>query len=226
MVPWLFIGLFAACGSGRGAPIASTSPSDEVPSEDASRVNEVVVAEAPCIEKFDVGSATSVLDEHRAHTKVHDFHTRFRASVIDPDAQKPVSVVAKYTAGGTPLMWFTPDYADVVVNQAALGDLVVVDATNLAAGSEHKVGQRTELVLGLLSNRDLVRFLIDARVVATWVHIGASLCLANETTTDDGVYTAHFTGSHTMFTSEERVEKLDFAIVIDDEGNVTVRGSK
>ncbi len=212
MAPWLLIGLLAACGSGRSAPIAPSPV-------------EVVVAESPCIEAFEVGSASSVLDEHRSHTKVRDFHTVFRAAAIEPETQKPVGVVAKYTAGGTALMWYTADFSEIVVNQAALSDLTVVDATNLAPGAALRVGQRNEIVLGLLSNRDLVRFLLDARVVATWVHLGANLCLASETTSDAGVYTAKFTGTHTMFTNEERTERLDFSLEIDDEGVVTLRGA-
>lgn len=202
--------LAAACGksprsSARDAP-ARTPPVD------------AAVAAAACVVTLTTGRNGSVLDEQRSvGPPAYDFFATYPAATIDPVAQAPVKLVEQYQIGGRPLLWYTADKAGVVVDAAAMSELVVADATRMRAGETARVGQ----VLGEIPGRELALFLVHARAIATWVHIGAELCLAEERSVD-GAYTARFTGEHTYFTNEENVEPLDFEVTIAADGVITV----
>ncbi len=170
-----------------------------------------------CIATLTVDRGDAVLDAKRS-----DFFERYPAAYLDPAAQVPVEAVKSYQIGGTPLLWHTADKAGVVVNAAVLSDLVVGDATRMRAGESATIGQLTELGLGKMPGRELVTFLIRARAIATYVHIGSELCLVEEHD-DGGSYTARFTGEHTYFTNEQNVEPLAFVVTIDPAGVITLR---
>ena len=65
--------------------------------------------------------------------------------------------------------------------------------------------------------------LIAARVIATYVHIGAELCIVDEQDGPAG-YQARVTGQHTYFTNDKHVEPLAFTVTIDPAGVIAVRG--
>ncbi len=207
--------LVAACGSTpRAAPAT-----DPVANQGAA------VPVSDCLERISVDKGSSVLSEQRRiGPPADDFATVYPAEYLDPDAQVPVEVTRAYQIGKTPLLWWSADKTHAVVNAAVLTDLTVADITALPAGQEVRVGQLSELGVGAIAGRELVKFLIEARAIATWVHIGAELCLVEEH--DDGAagYRARFTGEHTFFTSKKNVRPLAFAVAIDGAGVITVNG--
>jgi hypothetical protein len=179
---------------------------------------------AACLEQLTVDHGRSVLTEQRSlGPAAFDFQQRFAAADIDRDTQIPVAATAAFQIGQTPLLWWNAARTEAVVNAAVLSELRVVDATNLAAGSTEAVGQLSELGVGHIAGRDLVKFLIAARVIATYVHIGAELCIVDEHDGPAG-YQATVTGQHTYFTNAKHVEPLAFTVTIDAAGVIAVRG--
>ena len=178
-----------------------------------------------CLERVTVDQARSVLSEQRrVGPPAADFQTRFRAEYLDPAVQVPVEVVRAYQIGGTPLLWFDVTKTEAVVNAAVLSDLVVADVTAIRTGEQVEIGQLGELGIGQLGGRELVKFLIAARVIATYVHIGAELCLVEEHDAQAAGYRARFTGAHTYFTSSKHTKTFAFSVAIDATGAITVRG--
>jgi len=175
-----------------------------------------------CLELISIDHADSVLSEQRrVGEHVADFHDRYPAEYIDPDSFVPVEAVEGYRIGGTPLLWFNADKTAVVVNAAVLSELVVADATRMRAGDRAVVGQLTELGRGKIAGIELVKFLIRARAIATYVHMGSELCLTAESETAAG-YAAHFTGEHTFFTDQKHTESFAFDVSIANDGVITV----
>jgi hypothetical protein len=164
-----------------------------------------------------------VLDEHRRYARVDDFHQRYASALVDPEVQKPVEVVQHIQIDGRPLLWFTNDKSEVVVDSTAFSDLDVADATGIDAGQVLKIGRLTERGKQLAS-RDLALFLLSSQVILTWVHIGSELCLEAEDITEDGSRRLRFSGEHTYYTSEENVMPLAFDLVISSGGDLAVQG--
>ncbi|PRP92831.1 hypothetical protein ENSA5_47440 [Enhygromyxa salina] len=254
-------------------------PEPEV--EPAPEVKPEPKPEPACVETFSVDSDRSVLDEQRAHAgakRWDDFAERYRAEYVDPDSYHPVEVVASHRIGGTPLLWFTPDYADAVVNAAVLTELKVVDAPRLSVDQRVEIGALTELglaargampraaslglfaegfvaktcstpgtaafwlralgknsgarrhdalhpgLLGKIGGRELARFMIEAGVIQTYWHIGASLCLRGESETA-GTYRAEFSGEHEYFTNEKNRGGFGFVFELGADGKVALVGA-
>jgi hypothetical protein len=177
-----------------------------------------------CIERLRVDHERSVLQEQRrAGPRAADFQDRYPAERIDPGAHTPVAVVEHHRIGGAPLLWFTPDRTRAVVDAAVLSELVVADPTRMDPGEEVEVGRLTERGLGQLGRRALVRFLIEARAIATYWHLGAALCLVAETQAG-GAYVARFRGEHTYFTNRENRQRFAFEAEVTTDGRILVRG--
>lgn len=187
--------------------------------------------EAPareCLETFIVDSHRSVLREQRERSgakRWDDFPKVYAAAYLDPETQQPVEIVKSIQVGKTPLLWFTPDFGDVVVNAAVLTDLALVDAPKLGDGERVEIGALTELGLGRLSGRDLLRFVIAADVVRTYWHIGSTVCLLEERDDADG-YRAKLSGEHVYFTNAENRDAFGMVVERDPAGRIAVVGSK
>jgi hypothetical protein len=214
--------LFLAAAAAAMMACGSASPVAE-PTEKEPPVTKAPTPE--CLERLTAGHHDSVLDEQRrVGPRSWDFQGRYAAATIDRAAQVPVEVVKAYQLDGVPLLWFDAGKTAAVVDAAVLSDLVVADATRMRAGEQAAIGRLTPAALGKLAPRELVKFLIAARVVATYVHIGSELCLVEEQQ-DDAGYRARFTGSHTYFTNEENVDPLAFEVRIDAAGVITALGT-
>lgn len=226
----LHLGLLAAlvgCPASRPAPepvtpAASASP-EAPPTTEAPMPED---AGATCLDRFSLGADGGVLAEHRQHAAVSDFHTSFTSAVIDPAAQRPVKLTERFQVDGRPLLWYSADQSALVVDASVFSDLLVVDATNLRIGEQVTVGLLLPAARGKIGGRELTRFLLESRAIATWVHLGAELCLRGEETTPEGVYHARYTGEHTFFTNEKNVRPLKFDVRIDPEGDIVVRGGR
>jgi|GEM_PF-623131 len=181
-----------------------------------------------CLQRFTVDSDQSVLSEQRSRAgekRWDDFPKRYPAAYLDPDAQRPVDAVREFQIGATPLLWFTSDFSEAVVNAAVLSELTVVDATGLEAGARVQVGALTELGLGKVAKRDFVRFLARADVIQTYMHIGSVVCLYDEREDASGFRLA-VTGEHTYFTNEKNVDPFGFEVSIEPGGTIWVTGAE
>lgn len=218
--------LALGCPGGKDAPNTAPEPSEsesEAPAPERT-TREEAVPRSSCLDELRLDRDRSVLAEQRSvGPRADDFAERYAAEEIDPDRYAPVKVVERYRIGDTPLLWFTPDRTRAVVDAAALSELAVADPTRMTPGDEAEVGRLTDRALGQIPDRTLVRFLLEARAIATYWHTGAELCLVSEEASGEG-YRARFRGEHTYFTSTENREPLAFEVEISPDGRILVRG--
>jgi hypothetical protein len=223
----------------RDAPVVAdpspAPPADPQPEE---------LAPASCLAEFSFDSHASVLSEQRGRAgakRWDDFARSYPASSIIPEEFHPVELVASVRIGDTPLLWFTPDYAQAVVNSAVFGELKVVDATGLAVDRRVEIGALTELGLGglrgpawgeaapdrpaRLSGRELLEFLMKAGVIQTFVHIGSTVCLLSEVDDDRG-YRARLAGEHEYYTSQENRDAFAFEFELTAAGGIAITGAQ
>ena len=220
-------------------PPARVDPSPKAPSPAVtppSTPTDPAAPAATCLARWAFDNDRSVLAEQRQRggaARWDDFPTRYPAAYLDPDADHPVELVARFEVGATPLLWFTADFSEAVVNAAVLSELAIVDATGLAVDQQATIGRLTELGLGHLrgaawastglGGRELAEFLLAAGVVQTWVHIGSELCLLAEHDDEHG-YRARFTGEHEYYTNEANLDPLGFELVVTAAGSITIVG--
>lgn len=205
------------------AAVTQTTPAEPEP------VTKTTPAPTPCLARYSFDSDSSVLDEQRRRggaARWDDFARRYDAAYLDPDSDHPVEVVESFRIGDTPLLWFRADFSEAVVNAAVLGPLKVVDGTRIRVGERETIGALTELGLGKIGGRELAHFLLRADVVHTYVHIGSSVCLVEESTGPDGSYRGRFSGEHTYFTNEEMVDRFGFWLELDAEGQLSIEGAQ
>lgn len=205
--------------------LASCASAKEKPAQEASaaKADEGTSVKAPreCLETLQAGR-DSVLDEHRGKgVNVPDFAKQYRAASIDPDSFTAVELVKDYQIGKTPLLWFVADLSEVVVNAAVLSDLNVAEVMRLTAGTPTSIGTLTELGRGKIAGREMLKFLIHARVIGTYVHIGSDLCIAHEGETSGG-YLARVSGTHTYFTNKKNVDPVHFEFRMGDAGQLEI----
>ncbi|MBV1860370.1 MAG: hypothetical protein KUG77_18300 [Nannocystaceae bacterium] len=181
---------------------------------------------AKCLATFNFDSGGSVLEEQRSRggaKRWDDFAKRYTAAYLDPDHEHPVNAVDTFRIGGTPLLWFTPDFATAVVNAAVLSDLAVVDAMSLGVGERAPIGSLGELGQGKIKGRDLLHFLMRADVIQTYAHIGSTVCLMAETHGEGG-YQARLSGEHVYFTNQKNRDAFAFSFVLDADGTISITG--
>ncbi len=101
----------------------------------------------------------------------------------------------------------------VVVNADAFGDLARIDATSLRSGETRAIGVVRDAAF-LADPRGLVRFLVTAQIVQTYVHVEASVRLLSEH--DDGTrYRAALAGVHTYYTNARHDVPYGFVLGLD-----------
>lgn len=219
-------------GCDRGEPSQPQPAADAAAAESAPAskpVTKTTPAPTPCLARYSFDMDGSVLEEQRKRRgapRWDDFAKRYDAAYLDPDSDQPVKVVESFQIGQTPLLWFRADLSEAVVNAAVLEALTVVDGTRIRPGERAQIGALTELGLGKIGGRELAHFLLRADVVHTYVHIGSSVCLVEESTGPDGSYRGRFTGEHTYFTNEENVDAFGFWLELDAEGKLFIEGAK
>jgi hypothetical protein len=180
-----------------------------------------------CLARYSLGQ-TSVLDEQRRRggaKRWDDFAERYPAAAIDPATHHAVEVVADYRVNDSPVLWFTPDFADAVVDAAMLGELTIVDATRLRIGERVEIGTVTAAGRTVLDGRRLAEFLLKSDAIQTYVHIGSTLCLLTEVEDENG-YRAEFTGEHEYYTNEENHDPLAFSLEMAGDGRIVITGVK
>ena len=208
------------------AALLGCPPTSAVPVEPAA----VPASAAPngdspmgkCLATWSMGKGASVLSEQRGLPGVdwNDFGSAYAAAAIDA-SHTPVKATAQFTVDGAPMLFFTQDGSQAVVDSRVFSDLTVVDVTALSAGAVAKVG--TFLARGKLGHRALLEFLVRSDVIRTWAHLESEVCLTAESE-GDPIWRAEFTGEHTYFTNRENHGALAFVVEVAGDGTITVTG--
>ncbi len=182
----------------------------------------VVIEQA--VQSLQFGRERSLLNEQRARGgRGNDFQQEFPAEAIDPAQHLPVRVTAAYQIGGQPLLWFRPGFDAAVIDASHAGPLRRVDATNLVAGEEHEIGRFTPDAIAALGPERILRFLLEAGIIGSYVHIGSQLrCEAPRAA--QGFWEQDCAGSHEYFTSRHHEGRLSFTVRIAADGTVRLRG--
>jgi hypothetical protein len=178
-----------------------------------------------CLARYELGSK-SVLDEQRSRggaSRWDDFPKRYPAAAIDAATHHAVEAVSAYRIADAPLLWFTPDFRDAVVDSSVLGELTVVDATRLGVDERVELGVLTERGRTQLRGRELTEFLLRSDAIQTYVHIGSTLCLITEVD-EPSHYRAELTGEHEYYTNEENHDPLAFSLEIAADRRIVITG--
>ena len=179
----------------------------------------------PCLDRFTVEHARSVLSEQRSiGPGWDDFPTRFAASTVDPTTFLPVKAVAEYRVSGQPVLYFTPDRRAAVVDSRYFSDLAVADPTRMRPGEMAMIGAVRETARREMGGRALAKLLVLAGVVRVYWHVEADVCLETETASQDGAYEAVISGTHTYFTNERNEGHFAFLLRIAPDGAITLVG--
>ncbi|MFO7567931.1 MAG: hypothetical protein R6X02_35145 [Enhygromyxa sp.] len=212
-------------------PQPTSAPPSKAPPSKAPPVTVDPAPEQPaqpltCLARYELDSHASVLAEQRRRggaQRWNDFASRYPAASIDPASHHPVERVAGYRVADAPLLWFTPDFADAVVDDAVFGELTVVDATRLSLDQRVTIGTLSERGRAELGRRELLEFLLKSGVIQTFAHIGSTLCLIAEF--DDGrVYRAELSGEHEYYTNQANHDPLAFAVDVATSGEIAITG--
>jgi hypothetical protein len=202
------------------------APATSQQSQTLAETPPVRVEPVTCMVRYELGS-TSVLDEQRRRggaMRWNDFPKRYLAATIDPATHHAVEAVSAYRIADAPLLWFTPDFADAVVDATVLGELTIVDATRLREGERVEIGLLTERGRTELPGRQLLELLLKSDAIQTYIHIGSTLCLIAEVA-EAGSYRAELTGEHEYYTNEENHDPLAFSLEIGSDGRIAITGA-
>lgn len=214
----------------------ATTPATETPNTTKSQptseatVKPNATKPANCLVQWEINSNGSVLNEQRSlGTPWFDFATAYKAAKIDKSTFTPVKATAQVKIPDGPVLWFTPDKKDAVIDVAFSSDLTVVDIPRLSEGEEKTIGTLSSerALFAVNYGQEILELLIRADVLRTYWHIGSTLCLtqsARDETQIGGGYRAEVIGTHTYFTNEKNVEPLAFFFQISPSGVLSVRG--
>lgn len=176
------------------------------------------------IETLKIDRSGSYFDKIQAKPgELRDWPKVFRAVTIEPQKHVVVEKTVKYRIQDRPLFWFTPDYSAVVVDQRYFSDLAAADATRVNAQEKVTLGKFLDLTFAL-PPREVVKFLLEAEIIRTYVHIEAEVRLVKEV--DDGKsYASSWEGTHTYYTNERNDEDYKFDVTIDRRtGEIVLEG--
>jgi hypothetical protein len=176
-----------------------------------------------CLATYEITSSGSVLSEQRSTGPGwSDFPARYNAAEIDEASYTPVQATARFTLAGRPLLWFTPDKRDAVVDVRFSSTLLAVDVPMLRAGERRFIGALTPEGRAL-PPRDFLEFLLRAGVARTYWHLGSELCLEQEAAAG-GSYRARLSGAHVYFTSRKHRVPLAFVVELGAGGEIVLEG--
>ncbi len=134
-----------------------------------------------------------------------------RSAEIDPKQHVPVE--------GAKAFWVTPDKKSVVVDKKLFSDLTRANAASLASGKSAAIGTLADLKM---APRDVVRTLLLAHVIQTYMHIEATVKLVKESQ-DDARYEAVFSAVHVFYTNQKNETAYSFAVILNKKtGDITV----
>jgi hypothetical protein len=138
------------------------------------------------------------------------FTDKVSAVKILPEMER-AKHLGRYGIEGEPLIALDRKNKRVVVNEKAFGDLTRANATR--SGDRVVVGTVKSAALRARPH-ELVRFLVESELIATFVHIESELRFTEEKD-EPGRYRARLEGTHTYYTNEKNVSPVRFTVEID-----------
>jgi hypothetical protein len=166
-----------------------------------------------CMTTLQMMEHNSLLSEVRSMgVSARDFPKEFPARIPSATEHRPLKA-GGVGPGGEALFWLDTE-GTPFVDARMYGPLKAVSVPSLDAGVTATVGQVVAKPMPALAV--LVRQLIEADVIGTYVHLGSSLCLK------DLLGGVHVTGTHTYMTNTENIDPLDFKVTIDPTGLIEV----
>jgi hypothetical protein len=182
-----------------------------------------------CIAFWDIDSARSVLHEQR-ESKVpwYDFATTWKSAAILSDAV-PIKTLSEIKIPDGPVLWFSAEKKEALVDKRFSSDLTVVNVTRLRAGLTKTIGTLSkERALSASSHgMEILQLLVKADIIQTYVHIGSEVCVKKSAVDEKsagGAFRADVVGEHTYFTNQKNVDKFSFRFEIKPTGEMTVTG--
>ena len=161
---------------------------------------------------------TGSFQEEKAGLKVE-------SSAMDPTWAR-LDALASYAIEGDPLIAIDRKGRTVYLSAKHFsGVFERIDATRLGSGVR-KVCGAVKVSSSLLANPGrLVRFLLQAHLIRTYMHLESSLELIFEGTSDEGRFTSKWVGKHVFYTNEKNESSLQFTVIVDTKtGLVEVAG--
>lgn len=141
------------------------------------------------------------------------------ADTLDPEAgDVPFAELPTAAADGRALFWHRPgDPPTLRVDEAVASDLegVKLYALDALPDGLHDVGTwRDAAEFAALEPRQVLKALLDLRVLETYAHVGAEVGLVAERL-DDERYTARLVGLHEFYTNAKNLERYAVELTID-----------
>jgi hypothetical protein len=188
-------------GLGCTEAMAATPPAKKVGPEEV------------CVTTLNIKSNQSLLAEvRRLGVTLRDFPQAFEAHTPNTDVHRPLKAGGT-GPGGNPLFWLD-EVGVPFVDARVFGALQAVSIPSLSSPATVTVGR---LVFSPApSSLTVIRQLIEADVIGTYVHLESTLCLSE---ISGGV---HVTGTHTYVTDTDNTDPLDFRVIIDATGHIRV----
>jgi hypothetical protein len=145
-----------------------------------------------------------------------------QAVALAPGFEAPASL-ARYAAGGRPLLAIDRKARRVHVEAAFFSDLDRPDATRLEKGARAVIGTLKQMPPGL-DYAAVGRFLVESQIIRTYWHIEARLCPG--AVQDDAVaWRLELGGVHTYCTDRCQDDPVAFAVRIDKQsGEMSIEG--
>jgi hypothetical protein len=173
---------------------------------------------APCLSSLSVSSSTSLLERLReAGGSAPDFPETVASRTIDAQTDKPLPTLGS-APDGAALFWMGADKKPVV-DARVLGPLQTAHVTRLKPGQSVEVGRVVDPAATPLAQ--VSELLIRAGIILTYVHVGAELCVAPQSTQERRIYS----GTHTYFTNTENNEPVRFSVVLGSGGVIRVQAN-
>jgi hypothetical protein len=169
--------------------------------------------EEACVTTLNIKSNQSLLAEvRRLGVTLRDFPQAFEAHTPNTEVHRPLKAGGT-GPGGDPLFWLDEDGVPFV-DARVFGPLQAVSIPSLSSPATVTVGRLVSFPPP--SALTVIRQLMEADVIGTYVHLESTLCLRK---TSGGV---HVTGTHTYVTDSDNTDPLDFTVIIDDTGHIRV----
>jgi hypothetical protein len=166
-----------------------------------------------CMTTLQMMEHNSLLSEVRAlGVSARDFPKEFPARTPSATEHRPLKA-GGVGPEGRALFWLDTEGIPFV-DASVFGPLQAVVVPSLGTGVTATVGQVVAKPMPAMAV--VVRQLIEADVIGTYVHLESNLCLKDM---PGGV---HITGNHTYMTHTENIDPLDFKVTIDPMGLIQV----
>jgi hypothetical protein len=175
-----------------------------------------------CLYRLHIHRRHSYLREVRSkpNTRLDDFQKKFKAIPVGKNCA-PISHTKEFQHQGAPLFCFDPESKRAVVNSAVFSTLKSKHPGRVEG--QFVVGKVKKEALRALSPAKVVKFLLRAQIILTYIHMHADLC-ATKQDESQGSYRIAFDAKHVYYTNQKNVGRYRFSVEITKEGQILIHG--